>query len=54
MFRWSVLPVPGLSRSGLLSRTGLSAAVPSVARAAVTYLMILEGVQQENIPLENL
>lgn len=54
MCRWSVLQVPGLSRSGLLSRTGLSAAVPWAARTAVTYLMVPKVVQHESVPLENL
>lgn len=54
MFRWSVLQVPGLARTGLLSRTGLSAAVPSVTRATVTCLMVGEVVPHESIPLENL
>lgn len=49
MFRRPVLQVPGLSRSGLLSRARLSAAVPSISdqgspqpsRLFVTFLILL-------------
>lgn len=49
MFRWPVLQVPGLSRSGLLSRARLSAAVPSISDQGspqpsslfVTFLVLL-------------
>ena len=40
-FRWLVLQVPGLSRSGFLRRASLRTPVPSVARAAHSLLVEL-------------